>query len=122
MTTSNHMSKAIRLLFLGCLLAFCANAQATIALNVTSPAAGALAGNSLHIVAGVTSTYQIQSVTATVAGGLTNLTFDATAGWIGDSLWQDFLAVRKPFLLTPPTYSAAPVKPRFLSFMTNPLY
>ena len=32
----------------------------------------------------MTSTYQIQSVTATVAGRLTNLTFDATAGWMGD--------------------------------------
>jgi len=84
MKTSKHMWKAIRLLFLGCLLAFCAKAQATITLNVTSPVAGALAGNSLHIVAGATSTYQIQSVTAPVAGRLTNVTFDATAGWIGD--------------------------------------
>jgi len=56
------MWKALRFLFLVCLLAFCAKAQATITLNVTSPAAGALAGTSLHIVvAGVTSTYQIQS-------------------------------------------------------------
>ncbi len=84
MTTSKPISKRIRLLLLGCLLAFCTKAQAAITLNVTSPAAGALAGNSLHIVAGATSTYQIQSVTATVAGRLTNLTFDATAGWIGD--------------------------------------
>jgi hypothetical protein len=85
MTTSNHVWKAIRLLFLGCLLAFCAKAEATITLSVTSPAAGALAGNNLHIVvASVNSTYQIQSVTATVSGRLTNLTFDATAGWIGD--------------------------------------
>ena len=85
MRTSKHMWRATRLLFLGYLLVFCAKAQATITLNVTSPTAGDLAGNSLHIiVASVTSTYQIQSVTATVAGRLTNLTFDATAGWIGD--------------------------------------
>jgi len=85
MTTSKPAWKAIRLLFLGCLLAFCVKAQATITLNVTSPVAGAFVGNSLHIVvANVTSTYQIQSVTATVAGRLTNLTFDATAGWMGD--------------------------------------
>jgi hypothetical protein len=79
------MWEAMRLLFLGCLLAFCAKAQATITLNVTSPTAGAFAGNNLHIVvASVSSTYQIQSVTATVSGRLTNLTFDVTAGWIGD--------------------------------------
>jgi hypothetical protein len=83
MTTSKHMLKAIRLLVLGCLLAFSAKAQATITLNVYSPAAGALVGNSLNIGAVVTSTYQIQSITATVAGRLTNLTVDATAGWIG---------------------------------------
>jgi hypothetical protein len=84
MTTAKRMSKAIRSLCLGCLLAFCAKAQATITLYVTSPAAGALAGNSLHVVAGMTSTYQIQSVTATVAGRLTNLIFNVTVGWTGD--------------------------------------
>src|SRR6516164_11797058 len=83
MTTSNLLLKAIHLLVLGCLLAFSAKAQATITLSVTSPTAGALVGNSLNIAASGTSTYQIQSITAAVAGRLTNLTFDATAGWIG---------------------------------------
>src|SRR5260370_720163 len=82
MATCKHMSKAIRHIFLGCMLAFCAKAQATITPYIIVPAAGDLVGNSLHIVAGVTSTYQIQSLTATVAGRLTNLTFNAS--WIGD--------------------------------------
>jgi len=66
------------------LLALNAPAQVTVNLFVTSPASGALVGDDLKVIVGATSTYEIQSVTATVADRVTNLVYTTGVGWTGD--------------------------------------
>ena len=64
------------------MFAFGAAAQ-NISLNINTPAAGSLVGDNLSVVVGTTSTYEIQSVTATVANRATNLVYSMNVGWTG---------------------------------------
>jgi hypothetical protein len=71
-------------LFLGFLLPPArSRAQATVSPNVTSPVDGALVGDNLSVVVNPTSTYQVQSVIATVGDRTTNLSYTRNVGWTG---------------------------------------
>ena len=66
-------------------MAFCFSAQAQVTLNlyVDNPSAGAVVGDNLSIVVETVSTWEVQTVTAGVAGRMTNLTYTANVGWTG---------------------------------------
>jgi len=56
-------------------------AQASFSFDVTNPWVGSVNEDNLYVQVGVTSTYEVQSVTATVADRATNLMYDANLGW-----------------------------------------
>jgi len=66
------------------LLSVTSPAQVIVSLDVTTPIAGALVGDNLAVVMNAASTYQIQSVTATVANRTTNLLNSLNVGWTGN--------------------------------------
>ena len=85
MTPCRTNPNFIHLLVAGC-LALCFSAQTQVILNlyVDKPSAGALVGDNLSIVVETGSTWEVQTVTAAVAGRMTNLTYTANVGWTGN--------------------------------------
>ncbi len=60
----------------------------TFTFNIEAPATNAFAGDSLPIQVSVAATYEVQSVTASVAGSTTNLLFSASG-----SVWTNTLSL-----------------------------
>ncbi len=69
-----------QLLLAGVLLLAAAPMDAAVQVSITKPQPSELSGDLLTVNASVTSTYQLQSVTATVADRSTSLTFDSSFG------------------------------------------
>jgi len=93
-TMTNNFRNSLKRItpaLLGYLLFAIGAAAQNISLNINTPVAGSLIGDNLSVVVGTTSTYEIQSVTATVADRVTNLVYTAVAGWTGD-IWLSGLS------------------------------
>src|SRR5262249_42960798 len=52
--------------------------------DVTNPWVGSVNEDNLYVQVGVTSTYEVQSVTATVSDRTTNLIYGSNLGWTGN--------------------------------------
>jgi hypothetical protein len=63
-------------------------AQPTFSFNLVQPQSGAIVGTQLSVQVGITSTYQLNTVTATVAGQTSNLMFSSAA-----SAWTNTLSL-----------------------------
>ena len=70
---------------LAALMLFAGVARATVSVTITSPKAGAIFNEGVTIEAQITSTYQLQSVNASVASAVGPLTFDSQQNvWSGN--------------------------------------